>query len=343
MRRSPLVSVVTTSYRHEPYLDDYFRSLLSQTYSNVELIFIDDGSPDGSWEKALTYEKDLRSKFSRVVMLTQPNSGMHATLQRALALATGEYVSILESDDYYLPEKIERNISYFQLNPDCGLVHSNMNLVYQDRILHNAKSMDPTSIPTGLVFERLLSIGNFISTCTTCFRMDAFRKHARLAEYARRGYLMGDYPLWLDLAQHVSFGYIPEALACYRILDESASHSRDRRRYARFNLDVHRIQLDYLKYANSRSVVSNVYSALIGHAYWTREAHLYQHSLSTYLFAAHAFPTRLLTYYQLCKLVPHYVLTRIGFRRKDLTFFEQQNRLALKSQEPFAGGSTHGS
>ena len=106
----PLVSVVTTCYRHAPYLPDYFEGLLAQTYPNIELIFLDDGSPDDSWDVAKQYESALRARLSRVVMLRQENLGMFAAIQRVSELATGEFVCILESDDYYLPTKIEENV-----------------------------------------------------------------------------------------------------------------------------------------------------------------------------------------------------------------------------------------
>src|SRR5262249_24765482 len=134
MSPEPLVSIVTMCYRHEPYLDDYFQSLLRQTYRNIEVIFLDDGSPDGSWGKARGYESDLRSRCRRVVMQTQPNAGMHTTLLRVLAQATGELVCILESDDYYYPTKIEENVNYLRRYQDVGLVHSDADILFPSHL-----------------------------------------------------------------------------------------------------------------------------------------------------------------------------------------------------------------
>src|SRR5271166_2129954 len=118
MNHQPLVSIVSMCYRHEPFLDDYFQSLLRQTYENIEVIFLDDGSPDGSWEKARKYESDLRARCRRVIMQTQPNAGMHATLQRVMSQSMGDLVCILESDDFYHPTKIEENVNYLSRNSD---------------------------------------------------------------------------------------------------------------------------------------------------------------------------------------------------------------------------------
>ncbi len=330
MGRPPLVSVVTACYRHEPYLDDYFRGLLAQTYSDIEIVFIDDGSPDGSWEKALGYRDDLRANFARVVMLNQENRGMHATFQRALGLATGEFICILESDDYFLPTRVGRAVDHLLRSPEDGFVHGDVHVLYGDRVvpgLHRASSYVP---PTGWVFEDLLR-ANPVVTCSACVRAEALRKYGRLTEYASRGYLMADHPLWLDLARHVRFGYIPDPLACYRVLDESASHSRDDHRQARFFLSGFRIRLDYLRDASlaSDDVAAFLYRELTGHAYWMREAQLYPEALAAYRMAARLSPLRLAAYLGTCKLLPHAVLARLGLRRKDRTLFEAaRNRVS---------------
>ena len=124
---------------------------------------------------------------------------MHATFQRALGLATGEFICILESDDYFLPTRVGRAVDHLLRSPEDGFVHGDVHVLYGDRVvpgLHRASSYVP---PTGWVFEDLLR-ANPVVTCSACVRAEALRKYGRLTEYASRGYLMADHPLWLDLA-----------------------------------------------------------------------------------------------------------------------------------------------
>jgi glycosyltransferase involved in cell wall biosynthesis len=245
----PLVTIITPCYNHEKYLDDYFQSLLSQTYYNIELIILDDGSTDSSWKKICSYKVQLEKRFRRVICDSQVNVGFHRALARALSLAQGEYLSILESDDYYLLNKIEENVKYFQSHPEVGLVHSDTNFVYPDRIEEGHWKASGAEIPVGSVFEKLL-VANFITTCSVCMRVDLLKKHVDFDKYKLQGYLMADYPMWLDLARHTHFGYIDKPLADYRILQESACHSQDPRKTLRFFKSTCQVRFDYARKNN---------------------------------------------------------------------------------------------
>ena len=250
MLSQPLVSIITPCHNHAPYLDDYFHGLLSQTYRNIELIFIDDGSTDESWQIVCRYETLLRARLARVVLERQDNVGVHATCSRALARVTGEYTSFLESDDYYLPGKVADSVHYLETHPEIGFVHTDTHYVYADRVEHCHWASARKQMPTGWIYEELLE-GNFIKTCSMCCRTDLLRRSASFERYRARRYLMGDYPMFLDLARHARCGYIPDALSCYRVLAESASHSRDPKRQYRFWRSHHQIRLDYSAHLQS--------------------------------------------------------------------------------------------
>lgn len=221
---SPRVSIVTPCYNHGPFLADYFQGLLTQTYRNLEIVLIDDGSTDDSWDVIRAHESRLRQAFPSVVCHRQENVGMHQTFARAVGLAGGAYLCILESDDFYLPTKIEENVRYLDAHPEAGLVHSDVDVFIAGRRDVAVHAASGRHIPTGDVFEKLL-LRNFVVTCATCVRTDLFRAHVPYQSFVERGYLMADYPIWLHLARHTPFGYIDRSLACYRIREESASHS----------------------------------------------------------------------------------------------------------------------
>jgi glycosyltransferase involved in cell wall biosynthesis len=241
----PLVTVITPCFNHGRYLDDYFGGLLAQTYEHVELIIFDDGSTDDSWQKICEYVPALERKLTRVVAERHENVGYIQELMLALRQAQGELLCVLESDDYYLPTKLQQNVSFLLENPDAGAVHSDVDFLYPNGIERRHWRRTRGWIPTGDVFLELLP-RNFIMTCALCSRMDLFRRYVSLEQYLRRGYRTFDYPWSLDLAKHTLIGYIDEPLARYRVVPGSVSHPHSREDYFRFYRSIYAMKLGYI-------------------------------------------------------------------------------------------------
>ena len=103
---TPLVSVLMPAYNHEAYVRAAVESVLGQAYPELELIVIDDASQDGTWE-VLQSLKDARLRLKR----HEANQGAHATLNEALGMAQGEYVAIINSDDVFATNRIDRMLA----------------------------------------------------------------------------------------------------------------------------------------------------------------------------------------------------------------------------------------
>ncbi len=97
--RSPLVSVIIPCYNHEKYIQDSIQSIIEQTYSNIELIVIDDGSKDKSVEKIQDMLPACKQRFEHVYFTTRPNKGLCATLNEAL-------IYVMENMSVLLPQMI---------------------------------------------------------------------------------------------------------------------------------------------------------------------------------------------------------------------------------------------
>jgi glycosyltransferase involved in cell wall biosynthesis len=246
MTREPLVTIFTPCYNHEKYLDEYFRGLLAQTYSNVQLILIDDSSTDGSWRKVQEYEPLLRRKFPLVVLERHAHIGSSQEFLLYFDQIQGEFLSILESDDYYLPTKVEENVRYLLEHDDVGAVHSEVDFIYGKRIERRHWQKTGRRVASGDVFDALL-VDNFIMTCTFLCRTALFRRHCDMRDYLVRGYVARDYALFLDLARHTQIGYIPKSLARYRVLRNSFSHSADPERAFLIQQDAQQVKLDYIE------------------------------------------------------------------------------------------------
>jgi glycosyltransferase involved in cell wall biosynthesis len=122
----PLVSVLMPAYNHAPYVRAAVESVLGQTYDNLELIAIDDASSDATWEVLQSFA-DARLRISR----HDANQGAHATLNEALALAKGEFIAIINSDDIFHPERLSACVKALELK-GADLVGTDIVLVNDD-------------------------------------------------------------------------------------------------------------------------------------------------------------------------------------------------------------------
>lgn len=106
MTDNPLVSVLIPLYNAEKYFDECIQSVLNQSYKNIEVIIVNDGSTDGSLEIAKKYEK----KYSHIKVYSQENRGAAAARNKAFSFSAGEYIQYLDADDIMDPEKISFQI-----------------------------------------------------------------------------------------------------------------------------------------------------------------------------------------------------------------------------------------
>lgn len=124
----PLVSVITPVYNGSQYLDDAIQSVRNQTYQNWELILVDDGSKDNSYDIALEWQ----SKDKRVFALQHPNGqnkGVSATRNLAIQNSRGDYIALLDCDDEWQSDKLEKQIQIFLHYSNVGIIYSQVKIV----------------------------------------------------------------------------------------------------------------------------------------------------------------------------------------------------------------------
>lgn len=131
----PLVSIVMPVYNHENFVEQALDSIFTQTYSNLEIIIIDDGSKDTSPQKIEKFlEKNKNSKHN-VIFIKQENKGAHVTINYGLSLAKGEWLTILNSDDFYHPTRIEKCLN------ECAKYEAKLAFSYVNGIDKNSVSI----------------------------------------------------------------------------------------------------------------------------------------------------------------------------------------------------------
>jgi len=122
---APLVSVIIPCYKQAHFLGEAIESVLAQTYSNVEIVVIDDGSPDDP--------SAVVARYSAVRFMQQPNQGVSTARNNGLAASTGDYVVFLDADDLMLPEAVAAGVEALSAHPECAFVFGNFEVVDADR------------------------------------------------------------------------------------------------------------------------------------------------------------------------------------------------------------------
>ena len=120
----PLVTVIIASYNHAPYIEQSIQSVLDQTYPNIELLVIDDGSPDDSVERIQRLQHAHGFDFR-----VQQNQGLTNTLNGAIARAKGSLIVPFGSDDIMMPDRIAVQVAYMDGKPEVGICAGNIELI----------------------------------------------------------------------------------------------------------------------------------------------------------------------------------------------------------------------
>ena len=171
IKTNPLVTVIIPSYNHEKYVTKAIKSIFSQTYKNIELIVIDDGSIDHSVKKILELKKRYPFKF-----LARKNRGLASTLNEAINLAKGVYITVLASDDYYLPQRIEHAVDHFNRLPnDVAAVYTDGYIISaNDKTICLFSEAYPRPL-IGSTYNNLLH-ANWIPAMGISYRTNALKK-----------------------------------------------------------------------------------------------------------------------------------------------------------------------
>ena len=123
----PLISIIVPVYKVEPYLDRCVRSIVEQTYSNLEIILVDDGSPDNCGAMCDAWA----AKDSRIKVIHKENGGLSDARNAGMAVATGEYMGFVDSDDYIAPEMYQ--LLYDRMTEDdCDITACGVEMVFED-------------------------------------------------------------------------------------------------------------------------------------------------------------------------------------------------------------------
>jgi glycosyltransferase involved in cell wall biosynthesis/O-antigen/teichoic acid export membrane protein len=210
-RPAPKVSIVIPTYNMAKYLPLALDSALSQDYPNLEIIVIDDGSTDDTFEM-------IRHYLPRIRCIRQENQGLPAARNHGLEAAQGEFVRFLDADDALCADSLVQQVEILRRHPKVGLVHSEALVMDSDGNLHGSRRSGirvsaSTIVPSARAFRRLLR-GCDICVSTVMARMAAIR---RVGPFQHESLPGEDWDMWLRIASYYDNAYVPKPLAYYRV------------------------------------------------------------------------------------------------------------------------------
>lgn len=207
--KSKLVSVIMPAYNGEMYIRQAIESVMSQVYSNWELIIVDDGSTDNTAQIISSINDQ------RIVYVFQENRGQAAALNHGLDISSGEYITTLDVDDWLTKESLGNRAAFLGAHPQYDAVYGDG--IFCDRDGNELKRFSElrTSDVYGDVFDVMLSNAFFGTGANVMIRKYALQKYK--LRYDESIVWCQDFDLYLRLAEKCQFGYIDSITVWYRI------------------------------------------------------------------------------------------------------------------------------
>jgi glycosyltransferase involved in cell wall biosynthesis len=250
----PKVSVVIPAYNAMAYLPETVESVLKQTFTDFEVLIIDDGSSDHivQWASQVTDR--------RVKLISQENQGVSAARNTGIAHAKGEYVAFLDADDLWEPTKLEKQVHCLENNPAAGLVYTWSALIDQ---LGNPLGILLASHIEGNVWEQIvvkdmISNGSSPMVRRSCFEtVGVFDPDRKISGAA-------DRDMWIRIAASYPFIVVKEPLTLYRRHPQSMAKNRSEMLQATrqmFEKIFQSVPLDLLHLRNQSYAWMNIFEA----------------------------------------------------------------------------------
>jgi glycosyltransferase involved in cell wall biosynthesis len=214
LEMKPLVSIVIPTYNCERYIDETIGSVLAQSFQDFELIVVDDGSTDRTRELVAGYGDATR-------LIPQENRGVCAARNRGIGEARGDFLCLMDHDDYWFPDKLALQVEVMHRQPECGVVFAAFLRWQADATgsFPPVGGFDISSIPanldpeySGWIYHQFL-LDCWMLTSTAMFRRKVFERCGAFDETLPYG---EDWDLWLRIANEFPFAKIARPNTLYR-------------------------------------------------------------------------------------------------------------------------------
>lgn len=211
----PNVSVVIPTYNHARYLRSALNSVIGQSYPNLEVLVIDDGSTDDTVAVLKPYQSHINYIYKK-------NGGTASALNLGLSRATGKYICWLSADDVFLEHKVAKQVALMESNPSLGFSYTSFEVIDGE----GKKQYDAHSpyFPDKQELVRKLMEGCFINGSSVIMRRSALESTGYFDESLPQAH---DFDLWLRLLRQYACGFLDEILLAYRWHGQNMSRISD--------------------------------------------------------------------------------------------------------------------
>lgn len=212
----PLVSVVLPVYNAERYLREALDSLLNQTFDDLEILAVNDGSKDSSLDILHHYA----AVDDRIIVIDQENKGLVTTLNETIPKARGTYIARMDADDISLPRRLQLQVEQFEENPNLALVTGCYEVIneFSEFVRFSVLPTNDSDI------KRSLHLYNPIAHGSVMFRKETFLK---TGGYRSDVGPTEDYELWLRMAHEGEFYALPHSIFRWRINLDGITHTNN--------------------------------------------------------------------------------------------------------------------
>ena len=218
----PLVSVILSAYCHAPYVGRAMESVYGQTFQDFEFLIADDGSTDGTAEQIARHLRPGTRFFPH-----KQNRGACVVLNELLSICRGQYVALINSDDEFCPEKLEKQLAHLQLHPDAAAAFTWTRLIDEE-----GRPVEP-SHPLQTLFDqpdrsRTQWLRRFFFEGNCLCHPSILARRERYGPFDPRLCKLPDLELWIRMAKQWELTVLPERLTRFRLLsgEQNASAAR---------------------------------------------------------------------------------------------------------------------
>ena len=222
------ISIITPSFNQGRFLEQTIKSVLDQSYPNLEYIIIDGGSSDNSVEIIRKYEKSL------AYWVSEPDGGQTHAINKGLKRATGEIIAYLNSDDFYLPGSLQKVAEFFSANPDVGLMYGDCNIIDEKGTVVLRKRELQFDYTMGC----MIGFGVLIPQPSAFIRRETFQKVGYFNEEFQNSM---DSEYWFRVARAAKIRHMPAALSAFRIHGDSKTNSLKNGANPRFRQEIEQV------------------------------------------------------------------------------------------------------
>ena len=201
------ISVIMPCYNSQKYVAEAIQSILNQTFKNFELIIIDDGSRDNTWETIKKFTKDKRV----IAIKNEKNLGLAKTLNKAISRSHGTYIARMDNDDWAYPDRLEKQYTFLESHKEVGIVGGTMEIMNEEGKVTGKRVY---SLTDSQIRQKIFRYSPF-SHPLIMIRRSVLDKAGL---YNPDFELVNDYELYFRIGLVSKFANLPDTLIKYRVL-----------------------------------------------------------------------------------------------------------------------------